>query len=402
MRRWMRRKQPSANAWLGMLFLICLFFFSARNLFSEDRVFSETENRYLEQMPILRLSELMDGRFMTSFEKYQTDQFFSRDSWIEFRSVTDRFLGKNESGGVYLGKDGQLYEKPEELRAQVWKNLDALKKFAGNHSDKRIYLLLAPGAAGVKPEGLPPFAPVADQAEQLRQIHAYINGAVQEISVYETLREHREEYLYYRTDHHWTTLGAWYAFVQAEQVMELEETSGMEVYPVTNRFQGTLASRSGYRVSSDTISVFWPEEEERLVVTYVEEQKKSASLYASKKLETRDQYGVFLNGNHPVVKIRTMAEGERTLLILKDSYANCFVPFLTSHFREIVLVDPRYYYGNVDVLMEEQEFTDILFLYNLNTFLEDDVLHFVLEGPEESDQGSVKEISCFKRNFWII
>lgn len=402
MRRWTRRRQPSANAWLGMLFLAGLFSFGALNLFSEDRVFSETENRYLEQRPVLRLSELVDGRFMSSYEKYQTDQFFSRDSWIEFRSAADRFLGKNESGGVYLGKNGQLYEKPEELRTQVWRNLDAIKEFAANHSDKGIYLLLAPGAAGVKPEGLPPFAPVADQAEQLRQIHAYMDGTVREISVYKTLWEHRDEYLYYRTDHHWTTLGAWYAFLQAEQVMGLEETSGMKAYPVTNRFQGTLASRSGYRVPSDTISVFWPEKEERLVVTYVEEQKKSPSLYASKKLESRDQYGVFLDGNHPVVKIRTMAESERTLLILKDSYANCFVPFLTSHFREIVLVDPRYYYGNVNTLMGEQEFTDVLFLYNLNTFLEDDVLHFVLEEPKETDQGSVKAISCFNRNFCTI
>lgn len=381
MRWWTKRKQLSANSWMGIIFLIGLFSFGALNLFSKDRMFSEVENRYLEQRPVLRISELMDGRFMSSYEKYQTDQFFSRDSWIRFRSATDRFLGKNESGGVYLGKNGQLYEKPEEFRDQVWNNLDAIKGFAENHSDKGIYLLLAPGAAGIKPEGLPVFAPVADQAEQLRQIHAYLNGTVQEISVYGTLREHREEYLYYRTDHHWTTLGAWYAFLQAQKVMGLPEVPEMEAYPVTNRFQGTLASRSGYRVPSDTISVFWPKEEERLVVTYVEEQKKSASLYASKKLEGRDQYGVFLDGNHPVVKIRTMAESERTLLLLKDSYANCFVPFLTSQFREIVLVDLRYYYGNVNTLMEEQEFTDILFLYHLNTFLEDDVLHFVLEEP---------------------
>ena len=120
------------------------------------------------------------------------------------------------------------------------------------------------------------------------------------------------------------------------------------------------------------------------MVTYVEEQKKSPSLYASKKLESRDKYGVFLDGNHPVVKIRTMAESDRSLLLLKDSYANCFVPFLTASFREIVLVDPRYYYGDLNTLMEEQEFTDILFLYNLNTFLEDDVLHFVLEEPEQN------------------
>lgn len=363
-----------------------MIFFGALNLFSEDRVFSEAENRYLEQRPALRIAGIMDGKFMSSYEKYQTDQFFARDSWIEFRSAADRLLGKNESGGIYLGKNQQLYEKPAGFQEQIWENLDAIKAFAARCPDQRMYLLLAPGAAGVNPEGLPPFAPVENQWDQLRQIRDYLNGSVREIPVYETLREHREEYLYYRTDHHWTTLGAWYAFLEADKVMELEGSSGteMDAYPVTSRFEGTLASRSGYQVPPDTISVFWPKETEQLVVTYVEEQKKSASLYASKKLEGRDKYGVFLDGNHPVVKIRTMAESGRTLLLLKDSYANCFVPFLTSSFREIVMVDPRYYYGNLTTLMEEHEFTDILFLYNLNTFLEDDVLHFVLEDPEEA------------------
>lgn len=386
MRRQREKKQISAYSWLGILFLTGLIFFGVLNLISEDRVFSEAENRYLEQRPALRIAGIMDGKFMSSYEKYQADQFFSRDSWIEFRSAADRLLGKNESGGIYLGKNQQLYEKPAKFREQVWKNLDAIKAFAGRCPDERVYLLLAPGAAGVNPEGLPPFAPVENQWDQLRQIRDYLNGSVQEIPVYETLREHREEYLYYRTDHHWTTLGAWYAFLEADKVMELKGSSGMEMdaYPVTSRFEGTLASRSGYQVPPDTISVFWPKETEQLVVTYVEEQKKSASLYASKKLEGRDKYGVFLDGNHPVVKIRTMAESGRTLLLLKDSYANCFVPFLTSSFREIVMVDPRYYYGNITTLMEEHEFTDILFLYNLNTFLEDDVLHFVLEDPEEA------------------
>lgn len=386
MRRRKGREKLSAYSWLGILFLAVLLSFGALNLFSADRVFSEAENRYLEQRPALRLAGILDGKFMSSYEKYQTDQFFSRDAWIEFRSSADRLLGKNESGGVYLGENQQLYEKPAVLEEQVWRNLDAVKEFSGSHPDKGIYFLLVPGAAGINPEGLPPYAPVESQLVQLGQISRYLNGAVREIPVYETLREHREEYLYYRTDHHWTTLGAWYAYLQAWQVMELKAKEGTkwDAYPVTSQFEGTLASKSGYQVPPDTISVFWPREEEQLVVTYVEEQKKSASLYASKKLEGRDKYGVFLDGNHPVVKIRTMAESDRSLLLLKDSYANCFVPFLTSSFREIVMVDPRYYYGNVNTLMEEQEFTDILFLYNINTFLEDDVLHFALENPAKS------------------
>ena len=156
-------------------------------------------------------------------------------------------------------------------------------------------------------------------------------------------------------------------------------------YPVSDSFEGTLVSRSGYSAKADTISVYWPENQPDLLVSYVQEQEESASLYASEKLKTRDQYGMFLNGNHPLVRIRTMAESERTLLLVKDSYANCFVPFLTSQFREIVLVDPRYYYGNLESLMTEETFTDVLFFYNLNTFLEDDVLHLALEQPSTAE-----------------
>ncbi len=375
-RKW---RELSSFARLGLLFLAVLLGFGILNLVSRDRIFSEQENRMLEQLPKVRISGILDRKFMRSFENYQTDQFVFRDAFMRLRTASQRLIGKNESGGVYLGDGGQLYEKPAKLTDQVWENLDALRGFSERHPELNRYVLLVPDAAAVMPEGLPPYAPVENQWEQLSGIHSYLEGAVEEISVLETLREHREEYLYYRTDHHWTTLGAYYAFCQAEQVMGLEPAGEPEFWELAGDFEGTLASQSGYQVPLDTISVFRPKTEERLVVTYVEEQEKRASLYASKRLETKDKYGVFLDGNHPVVEIRTMAESSRKLLLIKDSYANCFVPFLAGQFREIVLVDPRYYYGELEELMEAHEFTDVLFLYNLNTFLEDNVLHFVLE-----------------------
>lgn len=116
-----RRDRPklSPYSFLGLLFLLTLISFGALNLLCEDRVFSEAENRYLEQRPVLRLAGIVDGRFMRDYEKYQTDQFFSRDAWIRFRSGADRLLGKNESGGVYLGEGEQLYEKPETLKEEA-------------------------------------------------------------------------------------------------------------------------------------------------------------------------------------------------------------------------------------------------------------------------------------------
>ena len=372
------------NQLLGLGFAVLLAGFTAANYFHKDTAFSDTENRMLQQKPVFSWADLADGRFMGNFEKYQTDQFIFRREWIGLQTAADRLLGKNKSGDVYLG-EGQLLEEPSKLSENVWENLDAIGAFCRNQTGVKYYLMLVPDAASVQREKLPAYAPVSDQAEQLEEIRSYLEkkeNPVTEIQLYEMLREHREESLYYRTDHHWTTLGARYAYQSAAGQMGLpgaENGEEKKLYPVSDSFQGTLAARSGYRVPDDTIEVYWPDQEEELVVTYVQEQTKSASLYAAEKLKTRDKYGMFLNGNHPLTEIRTMASTGRKLLLIKDSYANCFVPFLTGDFEEIVLVDPRYYYDSAEKLMKQYGFTDVLFLYNLNTFLEDDVLHYVLE-----------------------
>ena len=378
------RDRRRMNQLLGLGFAVLLVGFTAANYFHKDTAFSDTENRMLQQKPVFSWADLADGRFMGNYEKYQTDQFILRREWIRLQTAADRLLGKNKSGDVYLG-EGQLLEEPSKLSENVWENLDAIGAFCRNQTGVKCYLMLVPDAASVQREKLPAYAPVADQAEQLEEIRSYLEkkeNPVTEIPLYEMLREHREESLYYRTDHHWTTLGARYAYQSVAGQMGLpgaENGEEKKLYPVSDSFQGTLAARSGYRVPDDTIEVYWPDQEEELVVTYVQEQTKSASLYAAEKLKTRDKYGMFLNGNHPLTEIRTMVSTGRKLLLIKDSYANCFVPFLTGDFEEIVLVDPRYYYDSAEKLMKQYGFTDVLFLYNLNTFLEDDVLHYVLE-----------------------
>ena len=378
------RDRRRMNQLLGLGFAVLLAGFTAANYFHKDTAFSDTENRMLQQKPVFSWADLADGRFMGNFGKYQTDQFIFRREWIRLQTAADRLLGKNKSGDVYLG-EGQLLEEPSKLSENVWENLDAIGAFCRNQTGVKCYLMLVPDAASVQREKLPAYAPVADQAKQLEEIRSYLEkkeNPVTEIPLYEMLREHREESLYYRTDHHWTTLGARYAYQSVAGQMGLpgaENGEEKKLYPVSDSFQGTLAARSGYRVPDDTIEVYWPDQEEELVVTYVQEQTKSASLYAAEKLKTRDKYGMFLNGNHPLTEIRTMASTGRKLLLIKDSYANCFVPFLTGDFEEIVLVDPRYYYDSAEKLMKQYGFTDVLFLYNLNTFLEDDVLHYVLE-----------------------
>jgi len=113
-------------------------------------------------------------------------------------------------------------------------------------------------------------------------------------------------------------------------------------------------------------------------VTYDGNPKDICSFYNLDALKSKDHYTVFFGGNHPRVDITTTADTGRCLLLLKDSYANCFVPFLYPYFDHITMVDPRYYYDNLENIISSEAVTDVLFLYNLDTFLSDTSLADVL------------------------
>ena len=211
------------------------------------------------------------------------------------------------------------------------------------------------------------------------------------IDVRDTFKDHKMEDLYYHTDHHWTIQGAYYAYLQAAKTLEIDTSADTyDKAPVTRSFQGTLSAKSGFRSGEkDEIDVFLPTGENVLasVINYVDEQKKSASFYDTDKLDTRDKYALFFGGNHAQVKISTPTETDNTLLVLKDSYANSFVPFLAQHYRKIVMVDPRYYYGDLEQLIQVENVQEILYLYNANTFFADTSLELALSN-ESSEQNT--------------
>ena len=187
--------------------------------------------------------------------------------------------------------------------------------------------------------------------------------------------------MYYRSDHHWTSTAAHYVFEEYAKQNELDTIDHkFEPYLISRDFYGTLASRSSYYSGNpDEIYMYAStNKEDKSTIAYVEEQKKSASFYDQEKLKTKDQYAVFFGGNHPLMEINTTSAVDKTLLIFKDSYANCFIPFLTPYYSRIVVVDPRYYAGDIHQLMKDQSVQEVLFLYNANTFYQDTSLDVLL------------------------
>ena len=367
---------------MTLVFLVILIVIVTLNTTKKDIKFSESENRILAQKPKFSIERLLEGRYTKKYEKYKVDQFVDRDGWMKLKSSVDLALGKNESNGIYKGSDDYLIESFEVPDSEIVnRNIKAINNFNEKHKDINQYMLIAPNAVSILSEKLPPYAPVVSQKLVMDNFAKTLNKGINYIDVYNTLDKHDKEYIYYKTDHHWTTLGAYYSFLEAAKAMDLEvKKDYYNVERVSNDFYGTLYSKSGYEVKTpDYIDVYLPKDEnDEYVVNYVEEQKKSASFYDSEKLETKDKYGVFLGGNHPVVKIKTTSKEDRKLLIFKDSYANSFVPFLTQYFSDIIMVDPRYYYDDIEKLIEEEGISDILYLYNANTFFSDTSLELVL------------------------
>lgn len=367
----------------GWVFIAVTAFFFLGSLIARDRTFSDKENRMLEQAPGINGGQIISGRYEEKFETYFTDQFLLRDMWIEMKAGFDRLIGRVESNGVYLGKDGYLIEKFAEPDGKNLKETcSAMGDFAKRYGEVKQYAMIVPNAVEILSDKLPAFAPAADQGRYLDTLGKELEKqGITVLDMRGVLKKNRDKKLYYKTDHHWTTEAAYLAFLEAGKTMGYNGSEiTFDALPVTGGFQGTLSAKSGFRSGEkEELEVFLPKDgSPSSVVNYVDEQKKTASFYDTGKLDTRDGYACFLGGNHPLIRIETPVQSDKTLLVLKDSYANCYLPFLATQYRKIVAVDPRYYYGDLEELMQVEEIQEVLYLYNANTFFSDTSLQMVL------------------------
>lgn len=393
------KKKPNGYRYFyhltGCLFGIFILAVLIINFIVPDKGFSQKENRVLASRPAISVSQLTSGKFADGYETYVNDQFFLRDWWITLRAASQRILGNTKENGVFLGKNGYLMEDftaPSQERLN--RTVNAMEDFATRHSELPQYALIAPNAVNILSDKLPALAAATDQNPYLDATASALEKAgVTFVDVRDTLSQHKEDNIYYHTDHHWTTQGAYFAYLQLAKVLGINSSSiSYDKLPVSKSFQGTLSAKSGFRASKkEEMDVFLPRDEvPSSVVNYVDEQKKTASFYDTSQLETRDKYAMFFGGNHSKVVITTPTEENRTLLVIKDSYANSLVPFLAPFYRKIVLVDPRYFYDDLEELMQVEEIQEVLYLYNANTFYADTSLELTLAPSEASAEASTE------------
>ena len=383
-------KKKGAVISLIVIWLFCLIIFGVTGLHIVlgDSKFSESENRVLSQFPKLSIASVVDGSFMKGFETYLTDQFPLRDGLIAFKTFADRVVGKNEENGVYIGKNGYLFDSQTPLdKKQVKAIGEAVLEFKDAHQTFETAFVLVPNSSYIYSQYLPKYLEPDNQRQLISYVHKQINNeTILWPAAAKLLKAQADEtQLYYKTDHHWTTRAAYILFkdIALSWGLETDEKTIDEkfsFYEISDSFEGTLASTSGVHDTKDKVEICVPDNTEGTYVVNLESSgEKTTSLFFKDKLKNKNHYEVFLGGNYDKVIISTVAESKRSLLLIKDSYANCMIPMLTPYFSKIVVIDPRYLTDSLDSIVKENDFSHMMYLYNVNTLLEDTSLVSCLE-----------------------
>ena len=345
--------------------------------------FSEMENRFLQKPPELSIETVKNGKFMENAEKYVSDHIAGRDLWVAAKAWGERLSGKQENNGVYFAAQDTLINRVEEPDGETWEQLDQNLEYLDqlvSNAGVPVYFGLIPSAAQVWHDRLPDGAPTADEAAIIETL--YSRTAARTVDLLSVLSAHSGEELYYRTDHHWTSLGAFYGYTALMNAMGLEAVPLDESQKVTvsDEFYGTLFSSSGVRwLPPDHIDRYISDEGVT-VTAYPNGAPEPGSLYVDSYLQVKDKYSSFLGGNKPLCVIETEHTDAPKVLVIRDSYADSLAPFLTQNFSEIHLFDPRMNLTSVKDYVVQNEIDSVVVLYSISNFFAKGSQLFVLGG----------------------
>lgn len=355
------------------IFILFIGGLSFVNFMKKDEAFSEFENRPLTQFPKFTFERLVDGTFTAQLETYMTDQFFGKIFWTGLKAKAEQTVLKQENNGVYFGKSDMLFEKPEEIPAQLKKNIDSVNQFQKKNEGFPITFVLAPTSIDLYPENLPLYAKTGMHAQIIEVALDELNEGIQLVDPLELLKKKKDEPIYFRTDHHWTTFGAFYTYQAIAKKMGLNayQFEDFNIEQVSNTFYGTFyAKGNDHSIPPDAIDIFKLKKEMHYRVE-ADSKPILDGLYDERFLDKRDQYAYFLGGNHAKTIITSSVNNGKKLLLIKDSYAHAIVPFLANHFEEIHMLDLRYYNASIQQYIEEHGLTEGLILYNSPNFAKD-------------------------------
>lgn len=368
---------------LATVFFAMLAVFTLATYLMPKSSFSELENRALASPPPFGIDSIFDKSFMDQTEKYLADHVFLREPIAKAKTSIELAIGRREIGGVYVCGD-RLIENIAQPDAETSaSNASAINAFAAKYGETLpTTVMLVPTAAAINSARLPPFAVTVDQAAYIRDFYDQLEN-VNTVDVYTALSANQQNELYYRTDHHWTSYGAYVGYTALAKPLGFKAATEdmFNVEHVSHDFLGTLYSKAltGEQFA-DQIDLYTYASGDPVtdVIRYVGKNKQTySSIFFRENLDGKDKYTVFLGQNNALINIKTNVANGKKLIVFKDSYANSALQFLTLHYEEIAVVDLRYMNMPLSDYLDLADYDQALFLYNVGTFTSDGSLRKV-------------------------
>ena len=383
---------------ITMIIIFCFLLFTGflAPLLLQQKEYSVIENRELAQKPDFNLKKFLKGKYQTQYESYLCDQIFLRDKWVSLSVMMQRVFGKKDINNVYLGKDGYLLEKIKESdfdTGQVTENIKYLSSFLNDmlneYGKKHVSCIMIPSKTLAMSNKLPRFVKAPNQEKVIEGLREKLSDKDILIDLCDEMQKHQNEYIYYRTDHHWTTLGAYYgytAWAGATGQASVHDEEHYQRKVIFNDFYGTTYNKVHVKVPADSVELFHIAGENKVLVEMDNDGVKYETMYfTDEALQGFNRYNIFFSKNTFKIEISKKTLTGRTLLLIKDSFANCFVPFLTEDYDHIIMIDYRYGKTPIGkIISEYEDITDVLVMFNTEKFMQNSKLSRLAYTQKES------------------
>ena len=369
------------------IFMIVWIIIIVINFIWPKQVFSEEENRMLAVIPRFSFSSFVNGDYLNGVNEYINDHFAFRNIYLKLNSWWEvNVMGKTENNGVYIGKDGYLFEKFEygkEEKQNIGENVTVISNFAEKMKELNIstYFILAPNSIYINSDKLPDNVEVPNQQEIINNVYNNTENT-NNIDVTTALdTENNIAPLYFKTDHHMNSNGAYVVYnefcknanIQAVPIQDFNKVT------VARDFLGTFDSKAQI-INQEADEIFVYENETNTNIREaIYDKVTTNSIFNEEYLEGKDKYSYFLNGNNSKAIIKTNVENNKKLLVIKDSYAHILSQFLCENYSEVHFLDPRYTNFDYGEYVQENGITDVLFLYNVSNFTTDTNLSKIIK-----------------------
>lgn len=367
----------------GIIFMIYISLMCLFTLTLPKDDYSSNEKRYLAEFPEISISSIINGDFGDGTEAYLADHAPTRNLFIGINAYYNLALGQNGSNGVYLSDDGYLINKPAEYTVRYDKNMQLIKSFS-DKTGVKTNVILAPQPGYILEDKLPTFHLEYNDDDLLNTAETILQGNnINLIRIDELFKQNSElVQLYYKTDHHWTSEGAYIAYKAFCSANGLDATEKSNyTLKKYNDFYGTTYSKSAlWAMKPDTLEVWQSNKSASNVSVQIIEGDKvteSDTMFFESHANEDDKYPIFLDGNHSMVRIKNNNVNSGKLLIVKDSYAHALTPFLADNYNEIIMVDLRYYKVPLSKLIEDEKIENVLFMYSIANIAGDTDLVFL-------------------------